>query len=163
MNRAIARLSECGMRGLSRRPSAAQRCTSLTWWWRPGRAALTCSVDPVVRISATGEECDGGAMTMVAFSHTMVDVREPSRVDPQVSTAVAPHSGANHRPDLMLASIDHAMWFHTNVHADEWLLFAQDTPVARNGHGLARGLFFNREGVLVASVVQESLMRTRRH
>jgi len=80
-----------------------------------------------------------------------------------VSTAVAPHSGANHRPDLMLASIDHAMWFHTNVHADEWLLFAQDTPVARNGHGLARGLFFNREGVLVASVVQESLMRTRRH
>lgn len=79
-----------------------------------------------------------------------------------VSTAVAPHSGANHRPDLMLASIDHAMWFHTEVQADQWLLFAQDTPVARNGHGLARGLFFNEAGILVASVVQESLMRTRR-
>ncbi|HAN70448.1 MAG TPA: acyl-CoA thioesterase II [Actinobacteria bacterium] len=79
-----------------------------------------------------------------------------------VSTAVAPHSGASRRPDLMLASIDHAMWFHSPTRADQWLLFAQDTPVAKNGHGLARGLFFDQEGRLVASVVQESLMRTRR-
>lgn len=79
-----------------------------------------------------------------------------------VSTALAPHSGASHRPDLMLASIDHAMWFHETTRADHWLLFAQDTPVAGHGHGLARGLFFNGEGSLVASVVQESLMRTRR-
>jgi len=79
-----------------------------------------------------------------------------------VSTALAPHSGAGHRPELMLASIDHAMWFHSDTRADEWLLFAQDTPVADHGHGLARGLFFNRQGALVASVVQESLMRTRR-
>ena len=79
-----------------------------------------------------------------------------------VSTALAPHTGTLERPDLMLASIDHAMWFHTDVRADRWLLFAQDTPVARGGHGLARGLFYDERGVLVASVVQESLMRTRR-
>jgi acyl-CoA thioesterase-2 len=79
-----------------------------------------------------------------------------------VSTALAPHSGASSRPDLMLASIDHAMWFHAATRADHWLLFAQDTPVANNGHGIARGLFFDEQGLLVASVVQESLMRTRR-
>lgn len=79
-----------------------------------------------------------------------------------VSTALAPHSGVLERPNLVLASIDHAMWFHAPVRADQWLLFAQDTPVARGGHGLARGLFFDAAGTLVASVVQESLMRTRR-
>lgn len=79
-----------------------------------------------------------------------------------VSTALAPHYGARHRPDLMLASIDHAMWFHGTTAVDQWLLFAQDTPVAGHGHGLARGLFFDGSGTLVASVVQESLMRTRR-
>ena len=79
-----------------------------------------------------------------------------------VSTALAPHLGIHSRHDLMLASIDHAMWFHAPFRADQWLLFAQDTPVARGGHGLARGLFFDGAGVLVASAVQESLMRTRR-
>lgn len=79
-----------------------------------------------------------------------------------VSTALAPHAGVLHRPNLMLASIDHAMWFHADTRADRWLLFAQDTPVARGGHGLARGLFYDEQGILVASVVQESLMRTRR-
>ncbi|MBI1352107.1 MAG: acyl-CoA thioesterase II [Actinomycetales bacterium] len=78
-----------------------------------------------------------------------------------VSTALAPHNAVLERPNLMLASVDHAMWFHAPTRADHWLLFAQDTPVARSGHGLARGLFFDESGVLVASVVQESLMRTR--
>lgn len=79
-----------------------------------------------------------------------------------VSTALAPHVGLHGHHDLMLASVDHAMWFHTSTRADQWLLFAQDTPVARGGHGLARGLFYDPDGVLVASVVQESLMRTRK-
>jgi acyl-CoA thioesterase-2 len=79
-----------------------------------------------------------------------------------VSTALAPHSAEADTQRLMLASIDHAMWFHAPVKTDEWLLFAQDTPVARGGHGLARGLFFDTEGTLVASCVQESLMRRKR-
>jgi acyl-CoA thioesterase-2 len=78
-----------------------------------------------------------------------------------VSTALAPHLGPRQHTDLALASIDHAVWFHAPVRADSWLLFAQDTPVARGGHGLARGLFYDSDGRLVASVVQESLMRTR--
>jgi acyl-CoA thioesterase-2 len=79
-----------------------------------------------------------------------------------VSTALAPHLDMPDRDSLMLASIDHAMWFHGNFDAGRWLLFAQDTPVARGGHGLARGLFYDTDGQLVASVVQESLMRSRR-
>jgi acyl-CoA thioesterase-2 len=78
-----------------------------------------------------------------------------------VSTALAPHLDDLEPEGLRLASIDHAMWFHDDVRADEWLLFAQDTPVARGGHGLARGLFYDLVGTLVASVVQESLMRRR--
>lgn len=80
-----------------------------------------------------------------------------------VSTALAPHGTHDERSDLMLASIDHAMWFSAVPRAQEWLLFAQDTPIARHGHGLARGLFFDQSGTLVASVVQESLMRNKRH
>ena len=51
-------------------------------------------------------------------------------------------------------------WYMGRQH--RWLLFAQDTPVARGGHGLARGLFYDLDGTLVASVVQESLMRSPR-
>lgn len=78
------------------------------------------------------------------------------------STAVAPHR--SHRDSLQVASIDHAVWFHSaRLRADDWLVLTQDTPVARNGHGLARALFYEPDdGTLVASVVQESLMRNKR-
>ncbi len=78
-----------------------------------------------------------------------------------VSTALGPHGGKEAAQDLMLASIDHAVWFHAPINTNQWMLFAQDTPVARGGHGLARGLFYDLNGILVASVVQESLLRTR--
>lgn len=77
-----------------------------------------------------------------------------------VSTALAPHR--SQRNSLQVASIDHAVWFHAPIRADQWLHFMQDTPVARNGHGLARALFYAPDGTLVASVMQESLMRTKR-
>lgn len=77
-----------------------------------------------------------------------------------VTTATSPHK--DDRGGLQVASIDHAMWFHAPVNTHSWLLFDQDTPSARGGHGLARGLFYDEAGALVASVVQEGLMRTRR-
>jgi len=58
------------------------------------------------------------------------------------------------------ASLDHAMWFHGRFRADRWLLYAQDSPVARGARGLARGEVYTREGELVVSVVQEGLIRT---
>jgi acyl-CoA thioesterase II len=57
------------------------------------------------------------------------------------------------------ASLDHAMWFHRPFRADQWLLFAQDTPNAAGGRGLARGEVFTQDGELVVSVVQEGLIR----
>jgi len=58
------------------------------------------------------------------------------------------------------ASLDHAMWFHGPFRADRWLLYAQDSPVARGVRGLARGEVFTEQGQLVVSVVQEGLIRT---
>ncbi|MGW6912461.1 acyl-CoA thioesterase [Kitasatospora sp. NPDC054939] len=64
-------------------------------------------------------------------------------------------------PRMLLASLDHAMWFHRPFRADEWLLFAQRSPSSSDGRGLALGEFYDREGRLVASAVQEALVRER--
>jgi acyl-CoA thioesterase-2 len=61
--------------------------------------------------------------------------------------------------DVFMASLDHAMWFHHPFRADEWLLFAQDSPVTSGGRGLGRGLVYDQSGRLVASAVQEGLVR----
>ncbi len=76
-----------------------------------------------------------------------------------VGTILHPHGGRRANADLMLASIDHAMWFHAPFRSDEWLMFVQDSPIARNGHGFARGQFYRRDGLLVASAAQEALLR----
>ncbi|MGA5821873.1 acyl-CoA thioesterase [Kitasatospora sp. NPDC094028] len=65
-------------------------------------------------------------------------------------------------PRLMMASLDHAMWFHRPFRADEWLLFAQRSPSSSDGRGLALGEFYDRDGRLVASAVQEALIRELR-
>ena len=59
------------------------------------------------------------------------------------------------------ASLDHAMWFHRPFRADRWLLYAQESPVASGGRGLARGQVFTAGGELVVSVMQEGLIRSR--
>jgi acyl-CoA thioesterase II len=73
---------------------------------------------------------------------------------------VRPH-GLMWSPDrkLMMASLDHVMWFHRPFRADDWLLYAQTTPASAGGRGLAMGSIFTREGVLVVSVAQEGLIR----
>ncbi|MFJ1702711.1 acyl-CoA thioesterase [Kitasatospora sp. NPDC088346] len=65
-------------------------------------------------------------------------------------------------PLITLASLDHAMWFHRPFRADDWLLFAQRSPSVSDGRGLALGEFYDRDGLLVASAVQETLVRERR-
>jgi acyl-CoA thioesterase-2 len=59
----------------------------------------------------------------------------------------------------MMASLDHAMWFHRPFRADEWLLYAQESPSAAGARGLCMGHLFRRDGTLVVSVVQEGLVR----
>ena len=79
-----------------------------------------------------------------------------------MSTALFPHIGEFQADKMQFASLDHAMWFHRRFRADEWLLYAVDSPSASNSRGFNRGNFFNEKGVLVASVVQEGLMRRRK-
>ncbi|MFK7936038.1 MAG: acyl-CoA thioesterase II [Saprospiraceae bacterium] len=77
-------------------------------------------------------------------------------------TAMLPHRDQAGLRDIFMASLDHAMWFHREFRADEWLLYVLDSPSASSGRGFCRGNFFNRDGKLVASVTQEGLMRKRR-
>ena len=62
-------------------------------------------------------------------------------------------------PGLKVASLDHAMWWHRPARVDEWLLYVQESPNARGGRGLAQGCTYTRDGVLVASVAQEIMIR----
>ncbi|MEI9990705.1 MAG: acyl-CoA thioesterase II [Rhizomicrobium sp.] len=77
-----------------------------------------------------------------------------------LDTALLPHGRSWHSP-MQMASLDHAMWFHHAFKMDDWLLYAQDSPSSSGARGFNRGSIFSREGKLVASVVQEGLMRVR--
>ena len=77
-----------------------------------------------------------------------------------LDTALLPH-GKSYFSAVQMASIDHAMWFHRDASLDDWLLYAQDSPSASGARGFSRGLIFSRDGVLVASVAQEGLIRPR--
>lgn len=79
-----------------------------------------------------------------------------------LSTSILPHQHEVNIPQLQMASLDHAMWFHRDFRADEWLLYAIDSPSSSNARGFTRGNFFTTDGKLVASVVQEGLIRKRR-
>lgn len=70
-----------------------------------------------------------------------------------------PHGISYYQPNVQMASLDHALWFHRPFRADDWLLYAIDSPTAQNSRGMARGLIFDRTGRLVASAAQEGLIR----
>lgn len=78
-----------------------------------------------------------------------------------LDTSALPHAISWWSEKLQTASLDHAMWFHRQFRADEWLLYAQDSPRAAGARGFNRGSIFTREGELVASVAQEGLIRLR--
>ena len=78
-----------------------------------------------------------------------------------LGTALMPHGRSYRRPDIQVASLDHALWLHRDCRVDDWLLYVIDSPVAAGSRGFARGSIFTRSGVLVASVAQEGLMRLR--
>lgn len=76
-----------------------------------------------------------------------------------LETATMPHGLSFAQGALVMASIDHAMWFHRPVRVDGWLLYATDSPSASGARGFARGKIFATDGRLVASTCQEGLMR----
>ena len=76
-----------------------------------------------------------------------------------LGTATFPHGISYYQPNVQMASLDHALWFHRPFRADEWLLYSIDSPSAQGGRGLARGMIYDRDGRLVASTAQEGMIR----
>ena len=76
-----------------------------------------------------------------------------------LGTSTLPHGVLYGRNMVQMASLDHALWFHRDVRVDDWLLYTFDSPNAAGARGFARGQFYTRDGVLVASVAQEGLFR----
>jgi len=107
------------------------------------------------------------------YKHTWLRTREPLGDDPEIhlgmlaymsdldfmSTSMLPHGRNTMRDSVQGASLDHALWFHRPFRADEWLLFAKESPNAGGARGFVRGHFFNRSGDLVATAAQECLIR----
>jgi len=79
-----------------------------------------------------------------------------------LDTALIPHGRSVFDKTIMAASLDHALWFHRPCRADEWLLYAQDSPSMAGARGFSRGLIFASDGTLVASVAQEGMIREKR-
>lgn len=79
-----------------------------------------------------------------------------------LDAANVPHGRSFHDKSVQAASLDHAMWFHRPFRADDWLLYAHDSPSGQAGRGFARGEIYTRDGALIASVAQEGLLRKRR-
>lgn len=76
-----------------------------------------------------------------------------------LSTATLPHGLVFGRGTIIMASLDHALWFHRSFAVDQWLLYSMDSPSASGVRGFSRGQLFTEDGVLVASTVQEGLVR----
>ncbi|MFW6093191.1 MAG: acyl-CoA thioesterase [Pseudomonadota bacterium] len=107
------------------------------------------------------------------FKHTWLRTRERLPDDPEVhlavlaymsdldfmSTAMLPHATNTMTGSVQGTSLDHSLWFHRPFRADEWLLFAKESPNAGGARGFVRGQFFTREGELVATAAQECLIR----
>jgi len=77
-----------------------------------------------------------------------------------LDTALRPHLLAMD-DGMQVASLDHAMWFHRPFRADEWLLYAHESPSMSSARGFTTARFFDRDGRLVISVAQEGLLRAR--
>jgi acyl-CoA thioesterase-2 len=105
-------------------------------------------------IRATGKLPDDPAIHQCALAYSS----DYALLD----TALHPHGRTLFEQEFMGASLDHALWLHRPFRADDWLLYAQDSPNLHGSRGFARGLIFKRDGTLVASVAQEGLVRLRR-
>lgn len=79
-----------------------------------------------------------------------------------LGTAMRPHAMTWFRREIVAATLDHTIWFHREARLDDWLLYSMDSPSAQGARGLTLGHIFSRDGQLVATLAQESLMRDTR-
>jgi acyl-CoA thioesterase-2 len=132
-----------------RRPFDVRHATPLTWEAAKDPSLITPESKVWLRVD--GELPDDPLLHVCLMTYasdmTLLD------------TVLLNHGLAWGDQRTMGASLDHAMWFHRPFRADDWLLYAQETPFAGGARGLARGQVFTRTGDLVVSVMQEGLVR----
>jgi acyl-CoA thioesterase-2 len=134
-------------------------------YWSNERAFDVRHIPSPVYLSVEGERVPRQAVWMKAFGRLPDDLNlhraalayasDYSILEPILRA----HGVAWATPGLKVASLDHAMWWHRDARVDEWLLYAQDSPSAGGGRGLSLGRIYTRDGVLVASVAQEGMVR----
>jgi acyl-CoA thioesterase-2 len=131
------------------RPIEIRQVGEMHWQSREGREPVAQSW---FRCSAPLPDDDDLHRAMIAYASDFM----------LLGTAALPHGLSWMRGELISASLDHALWFHRPARADDWLLYATDSPWSGSGRGFNRGRIYNRDGVLVASVAQEGMIRARK-
>jgi acyl-CoA thioesterase-2 len=135
------------------RRALRKRCIDIRWCdppgWKPSdgdtsRPMIWMRADGVLPDDPTLHSC----MLVYASDYTLTE------------TVMRPHGIHWSDPGVMAASLDHSVWFHHPLKADDWWLYVEDSPAAGGARGLARGLVYDRSGKLCASVAQEILLRT---
>lgn len=134
-------------------------------YWSNERAFDVRHIPSPVYLRVDGERVPRQAVWMKAFGRLPDDLNmhraalayasDYSILEPILRA----HGVAWATPGLKVASLDHAMWWHRDARVDEWLLYTQDSPSASGGRGLSLGRIYTRDGVLVASVAQEGMVR----
>jgi acyl-CoA thioesterase II len=144
------RFSKDALEWLSRKTPIETRPLGDPHWLRPVLDARDREPQQDQWFRATGKMPDDPLLhaCVVAYASDM------SLID----TATLPHA-IGYDGSVMTASLDHAMWFHREFRADEWLLYHQVSPSASGARGLAQGYVFRRDGALVVTVIQEGLIR----
>ena len=134
-------------------------------YWSNERAFDVRHIPSPIYLKVEGERVPRQAVWMKAFGRLPDDLNMHRAAlayasdYPILEPVLRAHGVAWATPGLKVASLDHAMWWHRDARVDEWLLYTQDSPSASGGRGLSLGRIYTREGVLVASVAQEGMVR----
>lgn len=118
------------------RPPPSERATKQYEWFR---IASPVGDDPLIHRALLAYASDMGLL----------------------STTLLPHGMTWDTPGLFSTSLDHAMWFHDDIRVDDWFVFVMDSPWTGGDRGLCRGSIYRQDGTLIATVVQEGLVRYR--
>ena len=105
-----------------------------------------------VWIRANGEAPDDPLLHMALLAYQSDEAL--------LGTARLPHRGSYDHDHMQVASLDHSIWFHHDINVNDWLLYALDSPSSSNSRGYTRGEIYTAQGRLVASCMQEGLMRS---
>jgi acyl-CoA thioesterase II len=98
----------------------------------------------------------GGAMPNDPLLHTAVMVYSSDAAP--LDSIIIPHGLSWGYDHVFAASVNHSIWFHRQVRFDDWVLYSTSSPAAADSRGLGIGNFFNRDGQLIATVVQEGIV-----